>query len=95
MLDVGSEVCLARILIDRMMCRYGLGETEIDESFQSVIDSAKYVIAKENKGDVSESSLELGSVYEGYLREMRSVFGFRSMRDMLRAILVMTENGDL
>lgn len=95
MLDVSSEVCICRILIDRVLCRYAMGETEIDEVFLSLVDDAKRTLQTESGSEKVEATLELGHLYETYIREMRRTFGCSSMRQMMRVIVVLAVEGSL
>lgn len=88
-----AEVCLFRVLVDRCMRRYPEGGT-IDRKFLKLCKRADESL--ESFGaDGIQSSLDLGTMYEGYCQSMHEEFGFAGAGRMLRALVVLAGDDQL
>jgi hypothetical protein len=85
-----SEVCLFRVLIDRVLCRYPIG-SDPDRKFIKHCAKALDMVLSSDQPQSIQTSLDLGTLYEGYCVAMKDAFGFPSVGAMVRALLVLAE----
>jgi hypothetical protein len=86
-----SEVCLFRVLIDRVLCRYPIG-SDPDRKFIKHCAKALDTVLSSEQPQSIQTSLDLGTLYEGYCVAMKDTFGFPSVGAMVRALLVLAED---